>query len=146
MDDLNDIERDLRRLVPRPAPPGLGERVLDSALGARKNTALTSRMRIVAVVCMVLIVALLGLDPLIGRHESARLAALLDGRPSGGAQGAEAFDLAESLGGQGYEGNGMAKLQARIANAVRKERQRHFGEALRGLRGWSVHEIYEDLN
>jgi hypothetical protein len=77
--DPDDIERSLGQLVPKPAPPGLRERVLDSAIEVRKNAAMTPRMRTVAVVCSILIVAVLGVDPLISRHEAARMAALLDG-------------------------------------------------------------------
>ncbi|OGD21709.1 MAG: hypothetical protein A2Y70_03630 [Candidatus Aminicenantes bacterium RBG_13_64_14] len=76
--DPDDIERSLGQLVPKSASPGLRERVLDSAFEARKYAALTPRMRLVAVVCSILIVAVLGADSLLGRHESAQIAALLD--------------------------------------------------------------------
>ena len=76
--DAEDIEESLKRIVPKPAPPGLRQRVLASALESRKDAALTPRMRIAAIVCSILIVAVLGADSLLGRHESAQIAALLD--------------------------------------------------------------------
>jgi hypothetical protein len=75
--ELEDIEKSLGRLVPRGIPPDLGRRIIGHARDARKNAVMTPRMRIVAVVCTVLIGAVLGTDPLLGRHESARIAALL---------------------------------------------------------------------
>jgi hypothetical protein len=77
--DLGDVKRSLERLVPRGVPPDLGRRVVGRALEARKNAAMTPRMRIIAAVCAVLIGAVLGADPLLGRRESARIAALLGG-------------------------------------------------------------------
>jgi hypothetical protein len=77
--DSDDIEKSLDQLVQLAVPPGLGGRVVGRALEARKNAAMTPRMRIVAVVCSILIIAVLGADSLLGRHESARIAALLGG-------------------------------------------------------------------
>ena len=85
--DLMDIERDLERLKPVAAPAGLRRRVLDRAAEARKSAVLSPKMRVLAAACSIIIIAVLGLDPLIRKHETARLAALLDGRqtsfPSG---------------------------------------------------------------
>lgn len=144
--DPDDIERSLGQLVPKPAPPGLRERVLDSAIEVRKNAAMTPRMRTVAVVCSILIVAVLGVDPLISRHEAARMAALLDGRSSARTAGEEASDLAEVLGGQGSEANRMARLQVLAASAVREDRERNFIEARKWLKGWLENETSEDIN
>jgi len=77
--DRDDIKTSLERLVPRGVPPDLGRRIVGRALDARKNAAMTPRMRIVAVACAILIGAVLGADPLLGRHESVRIAALRDG-------------------------------------------------------------------
>jgi hypothetical protein len=77
--DPDDIEKALERLTPLAVPPGLGRRIVARAREARKNAAMTPRMRIAAVVCSILIIAVLGADSLLGRHESARIAALLDG-------------------------------------------------------------------
>lgn len=72
-----DVERELARLTGATVPPGMRQRVMDRATGARGDTALTPGMRGMAVVCSALIAAVLVIDPLIGKHETARLAALL---------------------------------------------------------------------
>jgi hypothetical protein len=72
-----DVERELARLTGATVPPGMRQRVLDRATGARRDTALTPGMRGMAVVCSALIAAVLVIDPLIVKHETARLAALL---------------------------------------------------------------------
>jgi hypothetical protein len=77
--EQNDVERDLERLVVRPAPPGARERALAAAREARKNTALSPQLRIAAVVFSIVIVAALGIDLFIGGQEAARLATLLEG-------------------------------------------------------------------
>ena len=79
INDLDDFENDLRRIVPRPAPPGLRERVLGSAFEVCKNAALTSRMRVMAFVFSILIVAVLGTELFMGGRETARLAAFIEG-------------------------------------------------------------------
>ncbi len=73
-----DVEGELGHLAAAPVPSGLRQRVLDRATGARRNAALTPGMRGLAVVCSALIVAALVIDPLTGRHEAARMMALLD--------------------------------------------------------------------
>jgi hypothetical protein len=72
-----EMEKLLGRLVPDPAPPGLRERVLGAAVGARRSAALAPWMRMSAAACSVVIVAVLGIDPLVGRRETVRLAAFL---------------------------------------------------------------------
>jgi len=96
-----DIERDLERLAPVAAPAGLRDRVMDRAAQARNSAALSPRMRILAAACSVVIIAVLMIDPLIGRHDAARIAALLDGQSSARVATEEAARLAEALGGQG---------------------------------------------
>ena len=91
----SDIERELGRLVPAPAPPGLRGRVLRSRSRVRANAALTPRMRTMAVVCSALIVAVLG-------DRSARRQAR-DGPPGGSARrpgdsGADGARIRPSLG------------------------------------------------
>ena len=144
--DPDDIEKSLGQLVPKPASPGLRKRVLDSALEARKNVAMTPRMRAVAVVCSILIVAILGADSLLRRHESAQIAALLDGRSLDLKAGEEASDLAEVLDVQGSEASMMARLQVMAAFAVREDRERNFIEARKRLKGWLENETSEDFN
>jgi hypothetical protein len=77
--DPDEIEKSLNQFVPLAVPPGLGRQIVARALEARRNAAMTPRMRIAAVVCSILIIAVLGADSLLGRHESARIAALIDG-------------------------------------------------------------------
>ncbi|MBE3131566.1 MAG: hypothetical protein IMZ54_12745 [Acidobacteria bacterium] len=144
--DRDDIEESLARLVHKPASPGLRQRVLDSAIEVRKNAAMTPRMRTVAVVCSILIVAVLAIEPLVGRHEAARMTALLDGRSSARAAGEEAYDLAEVLGVQGSEADRMARLQVLAASASREDRVSDFIEARKRLKGWLKNETSEDIN
>jgi len=76
-DGAAGVERELRRLVPAAAPPGLRGRVVARAAEARRGALLAPWMRVSAVACSVLIVTVLGIDPLIVRHEAVRMAALL---------------------------------------------------------------------
>ena len=62
--DLMDIERDLERLKPVAVPAGSPARVLDRAAEARKSAALSPKMRVLAAACSIVIIAVLGLDPL----------------------------------------------------------------------------------
>jgi hypothetical protein len=142
--NLREIGKSLGRLSPSPVPPGLRQRVMDRALAARKSAALTPGMRILAVVCSVTIVAVLVIDPLVGRHEAARLAALLDGRSAFPAASPET-ELAEVLGGQDIETERMVRLQLAAAAAARKEQEHHVTEAWRRLKGWLADETSEDL-
>jgi len=146
VDERNDIERDLERLRAKSMPSGLRERVLNSARDARNSAAMTPRLRAVAAVCAILIVAVLGADHLVGRHEAARLAALLDGRPTAGTAREGTFDLGELLGGQGSEAEMIARLQAMAASAVRRDGGRRFIEARKMLEGWLKNETFENIN
>jgi hypothetical protein len=139
-----DTEGKLRRLVPSAVPPGMRRRVLDRALEARLNAALTPGMRALAVACSIVIVAVLAIEPLVGRHEAARMTALLDGRPSARTVGEEAFDLAEALGVQGSEAARMVRLQIMAASASRQDRVSDFIEARKGLKGWLDNETSEN--
>ena len=142
----DDIERQLNRLAPRPIPPGLRDRVLSSALEARRNTALTPRMRIAAIACAALLAVVVGFGPLLGRREAARMAALLDGRQPAGMEGMEAGALAEMAGLEAADAERMVKLLALASFAEREKRQSRIGEGLRGPKGWSDYETYENLN
>ncbi len=141
-----EIEKALGQIVPEPPPPGLRQKVLGAAFEARGNAVLTPGLRIVAVACSILLVIILGVDPILRRSEFARMAALLDGRSAAPPTVEDAADLAEVLGGQGREANTMARLQVAAASAVRKNRERDFIEARKRLKGWFENETSEDLN
>ena len=139
-----DTEGELRRLVPSTVPSGMRRRVLDRALEARLNAALTPGMRALAVACAIVIVAVLAIEPLVGRHEAARMTALLDGRSSARTAGEEAYDLAEVLGVQVGEADRMARLQIMAASASREDRVSDFIEARKRLKGWLNNETSEN--
>ena len=139
-----DTEGELRRLIPKPAPPGLRQKVLSTALEARRNAVLTPGMRKLAGACSIVIVAVLAIEPLVGRHEAARMTALLDGRSSARTAGEEAYDLAELLGVQGREADSMARLQIMAASASREDRVSDFIEARKRLKGWLKNETSEN--
>jgi len=141
-DGTTGVERELRRLVPAAVPPGLRGRVVARAAEARRAALLAPWMRVSAVACSVLIVTVLVADPLISRHEEARLAALLDGRSAAEAPGHTVPELAEVLG-QGAEAGRLARLRTMAASAVRKNEQRGFFEARKGLKGWLDDETSE---
>jgi len=144
--DLTDIERDLERLAPVAAPAGLRDRVMDRTAQARNSAALSPKMRILAAACSVVIIAVLMIDPLIGRHEAARVAALLDGQSSARVATEEAARLAEELGGQGIEAGGIVRLEVMAAAAAREDRGRIFFEARARLKGWLNNETSENLD
>ena len=139
-----DTEGELRRLVPSSVPPGMRRRVLDRALEARLNAALTPGMRALAVACAIVIVAVLAIEPLVGRHEAARMTALLDGRSSARTAGEEAYDLAVVLGIQGSEADRMVRLQIMAASARREDRVSDFIKARKGLKEWLKNETSEN--
>lgn len=139
---LPDIEGELGRLAAGPVPPGLRERVLARAVGARKGSALAPWMRALAAACAVLIVAILVIDPLVGRHEAARLAALIDGRSAAPAA-SQASELVEVFGGKDNEAEQMARLLLATAAVARKDREHRVTEAWRRLKGWLEDETSE---
>jgi hypothetical protein len=141
-----DIERELGRLAADPTPPGLRQRVLDAARGARKDAALTPRLRTLAAVCGLVIAAVLAIDPLVVRHETARLAALFDGPSSARTAVNEAAELAELLDGHEGKTRWISRLQVMAASAVRSERKDNFIEARARLKGWIEHETSENIN
>jgi len=142
---LEDLERELLRLVPAAVPAGLRERVLDQAAEARKSAALSPAMRILAAACSIAIVAVLGLDPLIRKHETVRLAALLDGRRMSLPAADLPSVLAEILSGEGNAAELMARLRIQAASAVREGRDHQVTEAWKKLKGWLDNETSEDL-
>jgi hypothetical protein len=144
--DPDDIEESLGRLVPKPAPSGLRQRVLASALESRKNVAMTPRMRLVASVCLMLLIAILGVEPLIMRHESARMAALLDGRSPTQTVAEEASELADMMGGQVGEVQALMRLQIMASSGIREAEFRDGLEARKRLKGWLENEGQEILN
>lgn len=143
----SDIERDLGRLGPAPVPPGLRRRVMERAGESRRKALLSPAMRIAAVTCSVLIVALLAVDPSLNRLESARLAALVDGRGQPVPAEEMSSVLAEVVGGTG-DTVGAAQF-ARWENiaeaAARKKQGRQVTEARKRLKGWLANEALEDL-
>jgi hypothetical protein len=141
--DLVDIEKDLGRLAPVDSPAGLRVRVMDRADRARERAALSPRMRILAVACSIVIVAVLLTGPLIGRHERIRLAALLDGRSAAPAA-SQATELAEVLVGEDSQAERMVRLRLAAASAARKEQAYQVTEARRWLKGWLEDETSED--
>lgn len=143
--DLMDIERDLERLKPVASPADLRRRVLDRAAETRKSAALSPKMRILAAACSIIIVAVLGLDPLVRKHETARLAALLDGRQTSLPSGEVPSELAEVLTGRGRDAERLARVELAAAAAARKEQARQVREAWRRLKGWLDDETSEDI-
>ena len=100
-------------------------------------------MRTVAALCSILIVACLGIDILLTRHNAARLAVLLDGRfsaaavaPAGNADLPESGDSAEIIA-----------LQKRITAlwGIPKDRENRITEARMRLKGWLENETFEIL-
>lgn len=143
--DLMDVERDLERLKPVAAPADLRRRVLDRAAEARKSAALSPKMRVLAAACSIVIITVLGLDPLIVRHEAARMAALFDGRRTSLPSGEAPSELAEVLTGRGRDAERLARAELAAAAAARKEQARQVREAWRRLKGWLDDETSEDL-
>lgn len=111
------VERELGRLVPAAIPPGLRQRVLSRAEFARRGVMLSPAMRVAAAACSLLIAAVLLIDPLVGRHETARLAALLDGRKAATPATESAPELAEALDGKASEVWSLARLRAAVGSA-----------------------------
>lgn len=144
--DSASVERELRRLVPAAVHRGLGERILDRAAEVRRAATLRPWMRLAAAACSVLIVAVLALDPVLARHEAARMASILDGRPAASPEAEDAAVLAEAVGGTGgaAEASRTARLGTMIAASSRQELGRRAIEGRRRLKGWLEHEISED--
>jgi len=136
------VERELRSVVPAEIPAGLRERVLDRAAATRQGAALTPWMRVAAIACTVLVVSLLALDPLLSRHEEARLAALLDGRSMSTAALDTAAELADAV--IGTEAVLWSRLQGLAAAASRKPPAGGNLVTLERLKGWWEYENPED--
>lgn len=136
------IERELRRLVPAGIPPGLRDRVLRRAVEARVGKALAPWMRVVAGGSIALIGVLLVLDPIQGRQEQARLAALWDGRPVSAAVADAETELAEA--GIGTEAALWSRYRRSARAAAMKRPDRASFEALERLKGWWEYENPED--
>lgn len=145
-DSLGDgaagFERELRRLVPASVPSGLRERVLERAAATRRGAALAPWMRIATAACAVLIGALVALDPVLVRHDQARLAALLDGHSVSTTVPETASELAEA--GLGPEEARRSRLQGLAAAAARKPQERASIENLERLKGWWEYEDPQD--
>jgi hypothetical protein len=142
-----DIETELGRLTPAPVPPGLRRRVIGRAGESRGKPLLSPAMRIAAVACPILIVALLTADPFLNRHEGARLAAAVDGRGQRAPAEEMSSVLAEVVGGTGVTAGAaqFARREIIAEAAARKERERQVTEARKRLKGWLANEALEDL-
>ena len=129
------VESELARLVPADVPQGLRGRTLARAGEARRGAALRPWMRVTTAVCALLIVATLGFDTIVGRHEDARLAALL-GRPMAVDAGSgTAPELAEAGFGTGAEAARWARLQDLAASRARRSMEKETVGALNRLKG-----------
>jgi len=139
-----DVEREFGRLVPAAIPPGVRQRVLSRAEFARRSVMLSPAMRITAVACSLLIAAVLLIDPLVGRHEAARLTALLDGRNAAAPAAGFAPELAEALSGMAGEVRRLARLRAAAGSARSENTVRSAIEAHKRLKGWFSDETSEN--
>jgi hypothetical protein len=142
-----DVERELGRLVPVDAPPGLRTRILGEAAASRRSVLLPPWMRVAAAAASTLIVAALVAGPVIDRSEAARMAAVLDGRPAAPSAGEDARVLAEALGGAGVAGEAarLGRLETLAGAAARRDRERQAIEAREWLKGWLEDETSQDL-
>lgn len=96
--DLDDIEKSLARLVPKPGPHGLRQRIIGHALKARKKAVVTPRMRALAAICLVLTSIVMVGDAVVSKWQSGRIAALLGGPVVSKPAGDEARLLWVELG------------------------------------------------
>jgi len=143
--DPDDIDKSLARLIPKPAPSGLRQRVITSVREAREKVVVMPGMRAVVAVCVVVLVAVLAGDALISEHESARFSALLDGRSSARTAEDESLFFAEILGITGDQDITAMKLRILASIRIRQDDERDRLEALKRLKGWLEHETPEDL-
>lgn len=139
-----EVERKLGRLVPAPVPEGMRQRVLAHAEQARRGAALTPGLRRLAVASSIVLLAVVTVGPLVGRRESARLSALLDGRSPAPAAESLATELAEFLAGDEKGAERLAKLQILAASAERAARTTPIFEVRERLKGWFYDENPED--
>lgn len=141
---VSGIERELGRLVPASIPPGIRQRVLSRAEIARRSVLLSPAMRVAATACSLLIAAALLIDPLVGRHEAARLTALLDGRNAAAQAVGFVPELVEALSGKAGEARSLARLRAAAGSARSEHMVRSAIEAHKRLKGWFNDETPED--
>lgn len=138
------VERELGRLVPAAIPPGVRQRVLSRAEFARRSIMLSPAMRVAATACSLLIAAVLLIDPIVARHEAARLTALLDGRNSAAPATESTPELAEALSGKASEVGSLARLRAAVESAGSGNTVRSAIEARKRLKGWFSDETSEN--
>jgi len=95
-----EIEGWLKSLTPKPAPPGLREKVLRAAAERKEETAWTTPLlRWGLAGCAVVLMVIFITDATLGRRQQARLQALLDGSQRIQSEAAdESRLLAEALG------------------------------------------------
>ena len=146
VEEKDDVERDLERLVPAPVADGLRERVLGSAREARKNAAMTPRMRAMAAVFSILIVAVLGIDLFLGQHEAARRTALIDGPGISTPTGQEAGLLWSELGVDLGESDRFRQAGGALSRLKDRDDSRKALMKMRDLlKGMIDHENPEDI-
>ncbi len=138
------VDRELGRLVPAATPPGLRQRVLSRAEFARRSVMLSPKMRVVATASSLLIAAVLLIGPFVGRHEAARLTALLDGRNAAAPATESAPELAEAFSVNASEVGSLARLRAAAESARSEDTVRGAMEARKRLKGWFSDETSED--
>ena len=138
------VERELRRFVPVPIPPGLRARVLPRAAESKQNSLLTPAMRLAAAGCAVLVAALVLLDPVFARQETARLAALLDGRGVIVRTNGPAPELADVLSGQPAVAERLIRYRDLAATVGRRKVEGEYFEARERLKGRLENETFQN--
>jgi hypothetical protein len=144
------LEKALGDFVPRPVPPGLKSRVLESANAARREVVMTSRMWAVATACFVLILLSVAGDKMISKSQVDALFA-----PVGRSASAAPFDeeirpvLAELGIGENALNSESGKKSFLVRNLIsRMGPGAESGEDLPGLlkklEGWNGNEDTED--
>lgn len=137
-----DIEGALGQLRPQAIPPRLSGRVLGAAFEARKNAVLTPRMRIAAVACAILIVAVLGADRLVGRRQAAGMAALLDGPGVSILAGQDVAAFWAELGADLGDSDRFQRVEIALSRLKeRDDRRKAMLEQRDRLKGMIEHEI-----
>lgn len=140
--DPQDIEKTLLSLSPQPVPPGLRERILESAAKRRRDLVMTPWMWAAAAACAALIaVAVLG-DAAVARAQNENLRALLNGRNVPRETEGEAAwlsaELFEEMGGSGK--SGLERLAALTRRGPARSSPRDVFESRERLKGWLDHE------
>ncbi len=124
--DSHDIERSLRSVTLKAAPPELREKVLRAAAKRREETAWTTPLlRRCLVACAIVLLVVFVADGLISRTQKDRFIALTGGpRPAASRSDDESALLAEALGGTvspGIMAQEMGERRKRVIRITAKE-------------------------